>query len=384
MVTNLKELMAKFSNEDVCREYLAKQRWDGKPVCPYCGSGKHYIIEGGKRYKCGNNECYKKYSVTVGSIFHASNIPLSTWFPAMYLIISHKKGISSIQLGKDLVVTQKTAWFMLHRIRESLKEKGSSLLSNIVEVDEVYVSGKVKNMHNKKRAALRTPIGGTESNKMMVMGMLERDGNLRLVVSGKSDTAHNIKPIVRDNIDKASCLITDSAGYYSGLQNEYAALEVVNHATHEYVRNGIIHTNGIEGAFSLLKRSIIGIYHKVSPKHLSRYCVQTQYRYNTRKVKDGDRLELTLKQVNGTLSYKELTKDNGFSNEGLIAPELPTQMIMKQGIKRAVAQLQDGKILAQYPTIVEASKVTGIKKEHISRVVRGIKKSTGGYQWKYL
>ncbi|MEP7238113.1 MAG: IS1595 family transposase [Ferruginibacter sp.] len=384
MVQNLKDLMAKFSNEDTCREFLAQQRWGGKPVCPYCGSGKHYIIEGGKRYKCGNNECYKKYSVTVGSIFHASNIPLTTWFPAMYLIISHKKGISSIQLGKDLGVTQKTAWFMLHRIRESLKDKESTLLSNIVEIDEVYIGGKVKNMHNKKRASLRTENGGTENNKMMVMGMLEREGNLRLVVSGKADAAKNIKPIVRNNIDKTSCLITDSAGYYTGLQNEFAAHEVVNHAANEYVRSGIIHTNGIEGAFSMLKRSIIGVYHQLSPKHLSRYCVETQYRYNTRKIKDGDRFELTLQRVNGTLSYKELTKDNGLTNEGTIVPAFPPQIITKGAIKRAVIQLLNDKEIAQYPTIKEASAITGIEVSLISKVLRGITKTTNGYQWKYL
>ena len=302
----------------------------------------------------------------------------------MYLIISHKKGISSIQLGKDLGVTQKTAWFMLHRIRESLKDKESTLLSNVVEIDEVYIGGKVKNMHNKKRASLRTENGGTENNKMMVMGMLEREGNLRLVVSGKADAAQNIKPIVRQNIDKTSCLITDSAGYYTGLQNEYAAHEVVNHAANEYVRSGVIHTNGIEGAFSMLKRSIIGVYHQLSPKHLSRYCVETQYRYNTRKIKDGDRFELTLQRVNGTLSYKELTKDNGFTNEGTIAPVIPNNMVMKQGIKRAVIQLINGKEVAQYPTIKEASNITGIEVSLISKVLRGITKSTKGYQWKYL
>ena len=130
MVQNLKDLMKQFSDETKCREFLVQQRWNGKPECPYCKSTISYKIENGKRFKCGNSECYKKYSVTVGSVFHASNIPLTTWFPAMYLILSHKKGISSIQLGKDLGVTQKTAWFMNHRIRESLKEKGSSLLAN--------------------------------------------------------------------------------------------------------------------------------------------------------------------------------------------------------------------------------------------------------------
>ena len=388
MVQNLKYLMKKFADENVCREFLIQQRWNGKPVCPYCGCDKHYKIENGKRFKCGNSECYKKYSVTVGSIFHASNIPLSTWFPAVYLIVSHKKGISSCQLARDLGVTQKTAWFMLHRIRESLKEKGSSLLGNIVEIDEVYIGGKVKNMSNKKRASIRTENGGTENNKMMVMGMLEREGNLRLVVSGKNDAAQNIHSIVNENIDKSACVITDSAGYYTGLQNEYAAHEIVNHSNNEYVRSGIIHTNSIEGAFSMLKRSIIGVYHQISPKHLSSYCTETQYRYNTRKMKDGDRFELSLINVEGRLSYKQLIKDNGFTSDGVIAPTLsvtiPTQVIKQQGVKRPIAQIQNGNVIATFPTIIEAATSLGIKRQQISGALRGLKINAGGYQWKYL
>src|ERR1700730_12438494 len=135
MVKNLKDLFAKFKDEDMCRQFLVKQRWNGKPICPYCGHDKSYNIENGKRFKCANQTCYKKFSVTVGTVFEASNIPLSTWFPAMYIIASHKKGISSVQLAKDLGVTQKTAWFMLHRIRESLKENYPEMLAGIVEAD---------------------------------------------------------------------------------------------------------------------------------------------------------------------------------------------------------------------------------------------------------
>lgn len=384
MVQNLKDLMAKFSSEDVCRDFLVQQRWNGKPECPYCGCDKSYMIEQGKRFKCGNSECYKKYSVTVGTVFHASNIPLTTWFPAMYLILSHKKGISSCQLAKDMGVTQKTAWFMLHRIRESLKEKNSPLLSNVVEVDEVYVGGKVKNMSNTRRASLRTENGGTKNNKMMVMGMLERDGNLRLIVADRADAMPNVKEIVRDNVDTNSALITDSSGNYTGLTNEYKSHEIVNHSNHEYVRNGDIHTNGIEGAFSMLKRSIIGVYHQLSPKHLSRYCVETQHRYNTRKIKDGQRFEISLLNIEGRLTYKELIKNNGFTNEGTIAPLLPPQIVMKQGVKRQVVQLLDGKLIAQYPSIKEAALATGILVTSISKVLRGITLSTHGYQWKYI
>jgi len=170
------------------------ERWNGAPVCPYCGSGKWYSIENGKRFKCGNKECYKKYSVTVGTVFHATNIPLRTWFPAMYLISAHKKGISSVQLAKDLGVTQKTAWFMNHRIRESLREKNSPLLSGMVEIDETFVGGKVGNMSNKKRKALKGRSEGT-TGKAPVFGMLERGGKL-LLVQVPYATGEVLKPII--------------------------------------------------------------------------------------------------------------------------------------------------------------------------------------------
>ena len=131
MVKNLQQLTKKFSTEAKCREFLVKQRWNGTPVCPSCGCGKTYVIENGNRFKCANKECYRRFSVVAGTVFEASNIKLTTWFMAMYLIMSHKKGISSIQLAKDCGVTQKTGWFMLHRIRESLKETNPEMISGI-------------------------------------------------------------------------------------------------------------------------------------------------------------------------------------------------------------------------------------------------------------
>src|ERR1700744_3478638 len=147
MVKALKYLMNRFKNKAACRELLIQQRWNGEPICPYCGFRKSYKIEKGKRFKCANPACWKKYSVTVGTIFEASNIPLTTWFPAVYLITSHKKGISSVQLAKHLGITQKSAWFVLHRIREGLRENAPLLLEKEVQVDEAYFGGEEKNKH---------------------------------------------------------------------------------------------------------------------------------------------------------------------------------------------------------------------------------------------
>ena len=144
---NLKDLLKKFSDEQACRDFLVQKRWNGVPTCPYCGCTKSYKIENGKRFKCANKECYKKYSVTIGTVAQDTNIPLSTWFAATYLITAHKKGISSCQLGRDLGVAQKTAWFMLHRIREALRDKKGLLLTSEVQADETYIGGKEEFKH---------------------------------------------------------------------------------------------------------------------------------------------------------------------------------------------------------------------------------------------
>lgn len=384
-IKNLKDLILTFSDEQKCRDFLVQQRWGGSPVCPYCNSNKWYSIENGKRFKCGNKECYKKYSVTVGTIFHASNIPLTTWFPAMYLITSHKKGISSCQLARDLGICQKTAWFMLHRIRESLKNKKSDLLTNTVEVDELYIGGKAKNMSNKKRAEMKEQKTDNFPNKTMVIGMVERGGELRLETAGKPNEKAIVYSIVHDNIDKSAFMMTDSEGIYVSIGKNFAGHERVNHSISEYVREGNIHTNTIEGAFGLFRRSIIGIYHKISPKHLSRYCDEMEYRYNSRKQKDGDRFEIGLSKIETKLSWKELTKDNGFTSQTIIEPELPVEIVSgRQGTKKSIAQILNGVVVATFGSVVAAENITKIKQQNISRVLRGLRKSTGGYKWKYL
>ncbi|MFT3909939.1 MAG: IS1595 family transposase [Ferruginibacter sp.] len=379
-VKNLKDLMVQFSDEQKCRDFLVQQRWNGCPECPYCKSNKWYSIENGKRFKCGNKECHKKYSVTVGTIFHSSNIPLSTWFPAVYLVSNNKKGISSCQLAKHLGVCQKTSWFMINRIRESLKDKKGNILMNTVEVDELYYSTKSRKEERKSGVKEnRSPF----ANKSMIVGLLERGGELKLKVAGKDTDKMKISPIIFDNVDRSANLMTDGEGTYVSIGKHFASHESVSHTIKEYVR-GNAHTNSIEGAFGLFRRTIIGTYHKISPKHLERYCAEFEYRYNTKDIKDGERFENTLSRIETKLSWKELTKYNGLTNETIIEPALPPVSISKQGKKVSVAQILNGKVVATYTSIVEAGEITGIKKQSISRALRGKRNTTGGYQWKYL
>lgn len=383
-IRNLKELFIEFSDEQKCRDLLVQQRWNGSPICPYCGSNNFYVIEGGKRFKCGNKECYKKYSVTVGTIFHASNIPLSTWFGAVYLLSSHKKGISSCQVAKDLGVSQKTAWFMLHRIRESLNNNTLPLLKNTVEVDEIYIGGKIKNMPKKKKKELRdaNPEGYIAGTKTMVIGMLERGGNLKLEVAGSDEVKINIIPTVFNNVEKSAVLMTDGDTIYPNIGKHYAAHHSVNHTIKEYVRDGEIHTNSIEGVFGLFRRMIIGTYHKMSPKHLARYCGEMQYRYNTRKAKEGNRFEDSLTRIETRLSWKQLTKDNGLTAKAIIEPDIP-KIKVKQGEQHEVLQILEGEVVGRYPSIKVASQQTGVGATTISKAVRGKRVVAGGYQWKY-
>jgi transposase-like protein len=308
MVQNLKDLMAKFSDEQACRNFLAQQRWNGNPVCPYCGSGKYYNIENGKRFKCGNSECYKKYSVTVGTVFHASNIPLTTWFPAMYIISAHKKGISSIQLSKDLGVTQKTAWFMLHRIRESLKDKDSDLLKGTIEVDESYMGRKLASDYKgytdeQVAEIMKNKARGAQKSKGAVMGLAQRDGKVKIKVFNEI-SGEVAKNYIKENVELGANVYTDSSSLYRTGLDEYKR-DAVNHGRKEFARDGV-HVNTMESFFGMFKRGYYGIYHFMSYKHLQRYCDEFAYRRNTKQLKDGERFELTLSHIEGKLPYKLL------------------------------------------------------------------------------
>ncbi|MCX6317075.1 MAG: IS1595 family transposase [Bacteroidetes bacterium] len=288
-----------FNHEDKARTFLEKLRWpDGRIICPICGVRGAYRMGDCKTYKCRDKDCKARFSVTKGTYFENTKLPLAKWFMAIYLVSAHRKGISSCQLARDLNIGQKAAWFVLHRVREMLKDGSGTFLTGLVEIDETYVGGKVANMRKTKRKQI-TDAG--IDNKTPVMGMVQRDGKAKLQVIGKN----SFKTVIHQNVKKEAILITDSHTGYQGLVNEYAGHEAVNHSQLEFKR-GIYYTNSVEGFFSTFKRGIIGIYHQISPKHLQRYCEEFSYRFNFRKIKDGERFINCFENIQGRLTYKQL------------------------------------------------------------------------------
>lgn len=265
--SNLMQLFSYFKDEQVCREYLATIRWEGQPVCPYkeCGHDKVFKFSNGKVYKCA--KCRKKFSVRVGTIFEDSKIPLQKWFAAIYLITSHKKGISSLQLHRDLGVTQKTAWFMLHRVRHTFGfNVPSEKLKGTCEADETFMGGMEKNKHKSKRT--EGTQGRSVKTKSAVAGIVERGGELR-AKKVPDTTGYNLRQFVYKNLEFGSKLHTDEWWGYKGLAQAFKH-KFVKHNEGEYV-SGDTHTNTLEGFWSLLKRGTIGIYHSMSDKHLQQY-----------------------------------------------------------------------------------------------------------------
>ncbi len=305
MKTNFKsviELLDYYKDEATCKALLEQQRWNGKVTCPFCGSEKVYRIENGKRFKCGNPDCYKKFSVTVGTIFENTKIELRYWYGAIYLATAHKKGISSHQLSRDLGISQKTAWFILHRVRHMLKDKAPHVLSNTVEIDETYIGGKEGNKHAHKRLPKHLSKG--TNGKTPVLALVERGGKVvaKPVLDGVDK--ETLYPVMLDHVKQGSKVYTDALITYRSLK-DFFQHDYVNHHYGQYVY-GDVHTNTVEGYFSLLKRGIIGIYHQVSVKHLAKYCVEFSYRYNSRNLTDVERFQHVLTHAEGRLKWNEL------------------------------------------------------------------------------
>lgn len=301
---NLSKLAKYFSDEDAARDLLEEMRWgkDGA-VCPKCGGADPYKITpkaGSKTrkglYKC--RACRKQFTVTVGTVFEDSHIPLSKWLLAIHLLASSKKGMSAHQLHRNLGISYKAAWFMAHRLRYAMKQGPmAKLLEGVVEVDETYVGGKVK-------PEGRRPKGYVVKPKAPVVALVEREtGRVRTTTMPRV-TANNLWKAINDNVaHQRTLIVSDEAPAYGAIGLPHH--ETVNHRSGEYVR-GAIHTNTVEGFFSLLKRGINGVYHHVSEGHLQRYCDEFAFRYENRKVSDGERATAMVGMAEGKrLTFKQ-------------------------------------------------------------------------------
>ncbi|HVW13113.1 MAG TPA: IS1595 family transposase [Mucilaginibacter sp.] len=298
---NLLHVLDHFKEEETCKQYLAQQRWGDTPCCPHCGNTKAWKTNRG--FTCAAKECGKKFTVTTGTILENTKISLRYWFATIYLATAHKKGISSHQLSRDLGITQKTAWFLLHRVREMFKESAPEMLDGTVEIDETFVGGKNKNRHAKRKAPKSQ--GRSHVDKTAVVGLLQRDGNVKTFVV-ENTNADTLQGIMLANVKPEAKVVTDAYRSYNGLDKTYNHV-AIKHTEGNYITVGDDHTNCIEGFWSQLKRGIIGIYHQVSPKHLHRYCHEFGYRYNNRKITDVTRFENAFKGIdNKRLTYEKL------------------------------------------------------------------------------
>ncbi len=301
------ELVKAFPTQQICIDHLEQLRWNGNVVSPFDATSKVYKCAGNK-YKCKNTGKY--FNVCTSTLFDNTKIELPTWFLAIYLITAHKKGISSLQLSRDLNVTQKTAWFMNHRIRNCFGiadeiEGGEKMGGEgvVVEVDATIVGGKVKNMSNSKRKEIKDKVRGINDNKTVVLGIVERSNKIKMQVVPAN---MGEKELMKLNVDCGSVIMTDSALAYNTVGKEYAHHGTVDHSKGEYAREGIYHINTLEGGFSLLDRMIIGIYHTVSAKHMQKYLNEFCFRYNSRENSDCNRFKMMLSNTENRLTYKSL------------------------------------------------------------------------------
>ena len=309
----------RFTDENAAREHLESLHWPEGPFCPHCGSVKATRLppqrgrktkahpEGKVRHgvvQC--NDCRKQYTVTVGTVFESSKVPLNKWLYVNHVLCSSKKGTSAHQIARNIGVSYKTAWFMMHRIREAMKETDTGPMGghgSTVEADETYVGGKTKNRNAKQQKRFEKRRSHV-ADKQPVMALVERGGKVRSFHLAKV-TGETLRSVLVTNVDRGSWLMTDDHSSYKTVGQEYVGHGVVKHSLCEYGRLGVFHTNTVEGFFSLLKRGIIGTYHHVSEAHLHRYTSEFDFRYNTRKLDDFQRSdENLLGAVGKRLTYR--------------------------------------------------------------------------------
>jgi transposase-like protein len=292
---NLVKLVERFRSEDDCRDYLEELRWPDGITCPRCGGKIISRIQ--KRHQFDCDSCRYQFSVTAGTIFHDTHLPLWKWFAAVYLIVESKKGISANQLRRTLGTTYRTAWHLCHRVRAAMNEVDAQLLKGIVEADETFVGGKVEGMGR-----------GYKDNKTVVVGAVQRGGTIRLqVVKGRD--RETLQGFIRENVaGDTKAVYTDELPSYLGIADSNTEHETVKHGDKEYVR-GDVHVNSVENIWSLLKRSIIGSYHQVSAKHLDAYLDELEFRFNNRENPYMFRDAMLKLLLAETLPYAKLIAD---------------------------------------------------------------------------
>ena len=310
---SLLEASRYFADPDVCVDFVASMRWPNGVICPHCESKRVSYLSSRRIWKCMAKECHKQFSVKTQSVFEDSPIPLDKWLTAVWLVVNCKNGVSSYEIARDLRVTQKSAWFMLHRIRLALKDgfwgKMGGSESGPVEVDETFVGPDPRKMHRARR--LRSIELNGSHGKAIVMGMLERDARKVRAMVVPNVKRETLQSEILNQIEKKSTVYTDASVSYDSLAAKDFIHETVSHVE-EYVR-GQVHTQGIENFWSLLKRGLRGTYVAVEPFHLDRYLDEQVFRYNNRATKDNpltdaDRFALAVSQIAGKrLTYAELT-----------------------------------------------------------------------------
>jgi len=303
--STLRDAIIYFADPEHCRQFMMELRWSGGKVkCPHCGSDKVKYLENARVWKCYSKHAKPTFTLKTGTIFEDSPIGLEKWLPCAWLVINCKNGISSYEIARDLGVTQKTAWFMLHRVRLAMQDDlTGGMLGGDIEVDESYIGGKARNMHRDKKAKMQM-MSRKGDNKTIVLGILEREGRVRAAVI-PDRTKPVIQEHIRGNVEKGSNVYSDEFGHTWKMDDEYTH-GIVNHL--EAYVEGNVHTNGLENFWSLLKRGLSGTYVSVEPFHLFRYIDEQAFRFNNRKLTDAERFAMVMSNIVGRrLTYEQLT-----------------------------------------------------------------------------